>query len=235
MKKIYLVAGVLAVITGVLVFSFTSSIKKAATRQYTDVVVAVQMIPERTVITEEMVEVRSLPSEAVLPSALKMQEQAVGLISAGIIEQGEVISASKVYTQGDKNNSLGFFVPVGKRAITVPVDEVNGITGFILPGDHVDIIVDIEQENPNTPEKDTILTTFLLLQNIEIIASGTTTSNKQNARNITYTTLTLAVTPEDAIRIAHAEISSKLRFVLRAPTDNGVASTEPVTDDNIGG
>lgn len=234
MKKIYLIAGVLAVITGILVYSFTSSLAKAANRVYIDVVVALQFIPERTVITAEMLEIKSLPAEAVLPSALKIPEQAVGLISAGIIEKGEVISASKVYTQGDKNNSLGFFVPEGKRAITVKVDEVSGITGFILPGDHVDIIVDIMQEDKDTPAVDKILSTFILLQNIEVLASGSVTNNNPGVRNIAYGTLTLAVTPEEAVTINHAEIGSRLRFILRSPTDNGLVKVAPVTDNNIG-
>ncbi|MHB8963782.1 MAG: Flp pilus assembly protein CpaB [Saccharofermentanales bacterium] len=234
MKKIYLIAGILAVITGILVYSFTSSLEKASAREYIDVVVAFQFIPERTVITAEMLEIKSLPAEAVLPSALKRPEQAIGLVSAGIIEKGEVISASKVHTQGDKNNSLGFFVPEGKRAITVQVDEISGITGFLLPGDHVDIIVDINLDDKETAvQEDKILSTLLLLQNIEILASGTVTSNDPNVRNLTYGTLTLAVTPEEALVIGHAEIGSRLRFILRAPTDNAVVNLKPVTDRNI--
>lgn len=234
MKKVYLIAGVLAIITGILIFSFTSSIKQASAREYTDVVVALQMIPERTVITAEMLEIKSLPSEAVLPSAFRMPEQAIGLISAGIIEQGEVISASKVFTQGDKNNSLGFFVPEGMRAITVAVDEISGLTGFILPGDRLDIIADLMEEDKTTQDpEDTILTTSILLQNIEVLASGTTTNNNPGVRTLTYTSLTLAVTPEEAIIISSAELTSKLRFILRSPTDTDKAAVTPVTIRNI--
>ena len=233
MKKIYLIAGILAVITGILVYSFTASLEKAAEREYTDVVVALQYIPERTVITAEMLEIKSLPVEAVLPSALRQPSQAVGLISAGIIEKGEVISATKVHTQGDKNNSLGFFVPEGKRAITVSVDEVSGITGFILPGDRVDIIVSVMRDVAGGAPDDTELASFLLLQNIEILASGTVTSNDPGVRNIGYKTLTLAVSPEEAVIINQAEVSSRLRFILRAPADNASVTVPPATNKNI--
>jgi len=233
MKKIYITAAFFALITGLLVYNFAQTLEKKAMIEYTEIVVAAEHIPVRTVITEKMLTTKSIPSEAVHPNALKDPKIAVGLISAGIIEQGEMISASKVHSQENRDNTMGYFVPTGMRAITLSVDETSGISGFIMPGDRVDIIASLVLEQEKDDETVSVSTSFVLAQNIEVLASGINTKISPNVRNLAYSSITLAVTPEDALNISHSTINGRLRFILRSASDDTVNEVNPVNADNI--
>lgn len=232
MKKIYIVALIIALMTGISVYSFAASVQKAARREYIDVVTAAVNIPERTALTKEMLVLKPMPKEAVLPSAIREINSIVGLYTDSRLEIGETLTLTKLHAQGEKTSGLTYFIPRGKRAFTLSVDAMTGVNGFILPGDHVDIIASMILKSESTTVVET--TSFIISQNIEVLAAGSGIKVEENGINITYTTVTLAVTPQEAVSLNLASANGKLRLILRSPLDKDNVDTDPKTPEKIG-
>ncbi|MHB1484104.1 MAG: Flp pilus assembly protein CpaB [Saccharofermentanales bacterium] len=232
MKKIYIVALIIALMTGISVYSFAASMQKAARREYVDVVTAAVNIPERTALTKEMLVLKPIPEEAVLPSAIKDIESIIGLYTDSKLEIGETLTLTKLHAQGEKTSGLTYFIPRGKRAFTISVDAVSGVSGFILPGDRVDIIASMSLKSKSTAAIES--TSFIISQNIEVLAAGTSIKVEETGVNITYTTVTLAVSPQEAVSLNLASSSGRLRLILRSPLDKNDVDTDPKTPEKIG-
>ncbi len=251
MKKIYLVALVLALLTGICVYSFSASLKKAATREYGEVVAAAVDIPERTALTAEMLCMKTVPAEALLPTAVTSMDQVLGLFNDNAMEAGEVLSTAKLHTRGETTNGLAYIIPEGKRAFTFSVDAVSGVAGFILAGDRVDIIATLtmtETESQGSLEsgesssgfsqagagtvRQLVPTSVVIAQDVEVLAAGADMSGK-GVVNAAYTTITVAVTLEDAVRLNLAAAGGKLRMVLRSPLDKEITDVLPVTLESL--
>lgn len=234
MKKIYIIALVLALLTGVSVYTFAGALEKSAQRDYTDVVTAAVNIPERTALTVEMLVMKKIPTEAVLPTAIRSIDKAIGLFTDYTMETGEVLSSAKLRKQGEKNKGLTYFVPDGKRAFTVSVDAVSGVSGFIQPGDHVDVLANMVFETHDPTDKVLqIPTSMVVLDNVEVLAAGTSIKVTETGVNVPYSTITLAVSPQDAVRLNFVAANGKIRMVLRSPLDKEDTKTTPVTPNAI--
>jgi len=229
MKKIYLIAAILALFTLISVYSFAGSLEKSSKRDYTEVVTAAINITERTVLTEDMLIIKTIPTEAVTPNAITNITQAVGLFTDKMIEQGEILSYVKLHKQGEKDNGLTYFVPQGKRALTIEVDVVSGVGGFILPGNKVDILSVMVLDKKDETGIIKVPMSLIILQNIEVLAAGSSITVAADGKSIPYSTITLALTPEEALTINLASSSGKLRLILRSPLDNDIMDIEPKT------
>ncbi|HID38391.1 MAG TPA: Flp pilus assembly protein CpaB, partial [Calditrichaeota bacterium] len=110
-------------------------------------------------------------------------------------------------------------VPEGKRAMTVTVDKINSISGFLQPTDNIDLLLEYEK------------TIFPIIQNLHVLATGTRTRIDKTGRATggTYNTITVEVTPEVAKKIALARSVGSLTAVLRSPKDDGPISKENMT------
>ncbi len=234
MKKIYLVAVIFALLTGIAVYGFAGALEKASKREYTQVVVAIGEIPERTIITAEMLAIKEIPSEVVLPTAIREISVAIGLFTDNKIDPGEVLSSSKLHTQGEKTGTLNYFIPVGKRAFTISVDAVSGVSGFISPGDRIDILANMSLDKKEGDVITQVATSLILSQNIEVLAAGASVKVEQNGVNISYATLTLAVTPQEAVMLNLAAATGILRAVLRSPLDKDIIDVAPKTPKLVG-
>ena len=115
-------------------------------------------------------------------------------------------------------------IPEGYRAMTVKVDDVVGISGFIMPGTLVDVVVTI---TPDDRSSDPI--SKIVLQNIKVLASGQNIDKPKNDREVerSIRAVTLQVTPEQAEKLALASSEGKLQLVMRNSVDpyngNGMA------------
>jgi pilus assembly protein CpaB len=233
MKKIYIIALILAFLTGISVYSFAGSLEKASKREYVEVVTAAVNIPERTALTAEMLVMKSIPVESVLPTAVRSIAKAIGLFTDYAMETGEVLSSAKLHTQGEKTSGLTYFVPEGKRAFTLSVDAVSGVGGFILPGDHVDIIGTMVFDKKDGTTTIQVPTSLVIAQNVEVLAAGSSIKVEENGVNVSYATITLSVSLEDAVTLNLAAANGKLRMVLRSPLDKDVAEVSPQTMGKI--
>ena len=112
-------------------------------------------------------------------------------------------------------------IPEGMRAVSVRVDEVVGVAGYVLPGNRVDVLA---TANPTDQRSDT--TTKVILSNVQVLTAGTRMEQDQeNTKPIAVTVVTLLVFPEQSERLALASTEGKIQLALRNPLDQGAPET----------
>jgi len=99
------------------------------------------------------------------------------------------------------------------RAASIEVNQVSGVSGFVLPGDRVDVLSTVD---PSHDERDAITRT--LLQSVEVLAAGQKTQ-QADGRPMSVQSVTLLVDPRDAEVLAHAQHEGEIHLVLRNPDD----------------
>ena len=247
MKRMRLLALIAAVITALFVYFYLNSLKQPETViEYTNVVVAADDIPANTVITADMVSLTQIPAETLNASAITDPAYVVGKVLNSQVYTGEQISVSRlVSADGDNvDSSLEYMIEPGMRAITIEVDEVSGLTGMLNPGNRVDILyqIDVEteiQDPDGTVETKSIPYSVYLLQNVKILAvdSITSTAGKgidtETGLAVSYTSLTLEVTPEQAQKTSFSEYTGDLRAILRSPLDEDSNNLPNITLDDF--
>ena len=189
-------------------------------RKTVAVVVPLEDMVKGARLTSDNVAVREVPAEFAHSNALKPDDfsRIEGQQLAYPVARGEMLLWSLV--DGQRATSFSARVPTGRRAITVPVDEISSISGMLQPGDHIDLMV--------TAKRDSHVYMFPLLQNVTVLATGAQAipisdwNGKENSRR-NYTTVTLDASPEDARRVLAAREVGKLAALLRAPGDTAPA------------
>jgi pilus assembly protein CpaB len=114
-------------------------------------------------------------------------------------------------------------IPQGMRAVAVPVNEVVGVAGFVLPGRHVDVLISGTPPN-GTGGLGTLTKT--LLQNIEVLSAGQDFSRRDaEGKPVAVQVVNLLVTPEQAEQLSLASHQTTIQLVLRNPLDRDVTKT----------
>ena len=225
MKKIYLIALLSAVLTGIAVFNYAKYLQNSVQKDNGFVVVALKRIPENTLITEEMVELKKLPKEAINPLSLNNVALAKRKITNAAIEAGEQILTSRLNEKGgNSSGGLAFMIPDGKRAITIEVSDITGVAGFIKKTNHVDVIATQMMDSTANGKTEKASKSVLLLQDKEVLETNSSSSSKNSSG---YTNITLAVTPEEAVKLFYAQTNGKLTVALRPVLDTTVNNAAP--------
>lgn len=201
----------------------------------TQIVFAKTTIPARTVIKAEQLEVKMVPREAVTQDSAQKIQDLAGLITKSEIIQGEQVNLNRLFHKGDKM-SLSFIIPKGMRAITIPIDEVIGVAGFIKPGEKVDLIGTIQ------PRGSSESTSWTLLQDIEVLAVSQDMgiSDRQQSPVGAQTTnakvgtsVTLAVTPLQAEKVVLSKEKGTLHLTLRPVLKEAEQVVPAVRESNL--
>ncbi len=171
------------------------------------VVAAASTIPAGTKVEAIHLKVVGIPSEAIPTAAYTDQKKLIGHVAKQTVFAGEIIVAER-FSNAPGTSALSAMIPEGKRAITVAVNQVVGVSGFILPGSRVDIIA-TEGGEPKT-----------LLQNIKVLAVGQLLNQDKNDP-VSVSAVTLEVDPRQAEIIVKA---GGLRLTLRNPEDGLVVA-----------
>ncbi len=112
-------------------------------------------------------------------------------------------------------------IPEGMRAVSVRVNEVVGVAGYVLPGNRVDVVA---TASPTDARSDT--TSKVVLANVQVLTAGTRMEQGQDDNKPTQVTVvTLLVDPEQAERLALASTEGKIQLALRNPLDKGAPDT----------
>ena len=191
---------------------------------FAEVVVATVDIPERAVISADMLKIVHINQELVQPDAIRDVNEAVGKISRIRILQGDPLTPKKIYSDAKMDGFIGG-IPPDKRAISIAITDTTGISGFAKAGDYVDVMLVTDKSQKNA------VAGKMLLQNILLLAvnkSTDTAGNKKDSTKEQMATATLAVSPEEAIRLAVSQSQGTVYLVLRPvnPTENYVLTTE---------
>jgi pilus assembly protein CpaB len=110
------------------------------------------------------------------------------------------------------------------RAVSVRVNEVVGVAGYVLPGTRVDVVA---TASPTTSAID--VTSKVVLANVQVLTAGTRLEqDKEGGKPMQVTVVTLLVTPEQSERLALASTEGKIQLALRNPLDQGAPQTPGV-------
>jgi pilus assembly protein CpaB len=141
--------------------------------------------------------------------------------------KGEPILRTKITGPGQRP-LLSSLLDEGKRAVTVRVDDVRGVAGFILPGDFVDIVLIAEDAPPRRENYSEIL-----LQYVRVLAIDQLASERQEQPTVAKA-VTVEATPEQAQKILLATNIGKLSLILRRPEEANADSGRRVTERDLG-
>jgi pilus assembly protein CpaB len=220
----------LIVLGGALLFGTLAAISvsrylssaQAYTKNLNNVVVAKVPIPLGTKIIPEQLTVVQFPRESMPDGVFDSVDKLVGRVAVINIAAREPVTDAKLAAEGTAGG-LSAVIPEGYRAITVKVDDVVGISGFIQPGAMVDVVVVIDPAE-NSSNQDPISKT--VLQNIKVLANGQNIDQPKNEREAnSVKAITLQVTPEQAEKLVLAANEGKLQLVMRNSTDQGDTQT----------
>ncbi len=227
-------AGVLAAGAGLLTFNYIQNATKSAeTAPPRTVLVAAHEIPAHTALTADMVRVVSRPSDMVDPDALGSLSDASGETAQVAIPAGATITSATV-SRADLG-PVAVRIEPGKRAVSIPVDDVKDVSGLVQVGDRVDVIAVPPRTGDATPTASTIL------RDIRVLAVGgiarvpqpvATAGSDPNAPATPLPevrTVTLEVSPSQSDLLALADLNATLRLALRAPHDRLEVPTEPLS------
>jgi len=219
-KSLFVIALVLSLVTASMIYTFLqSATMKTAPSDAEIVLVAKANIPNRTKIAPEMLQELRVPKEYIQPGAVRDLPKAVGSMTREEIVAGEQLLERRLLLPGAKSG-FSWVIPPGKRALTVAVTEVTGVAGLLRAGDYVDVLVTFDAKTEGGA------ITQMAMQNIAVLSvnrdslAGAENESlaKETAKDLArnkLTSITLAVTPNDAARITLAEEKGKVRFALR--------------------
>lgn len=223
MRKILLIVAILILVFILFVYPvLKNKFSKETTKDTMKIAFAGTYIPAQTVISLDMVELKEVPKDYVQPGYVTSKEECVGQLTISPISSGEQILLNKLTKTGFTLSSI---IPIGKRALSISVDNITGVAGFINPGDSVDILNTFETLEGNRVMNYTVT----LLQNVKVIAVGkrfkpimkNSSSNNEEILDETFDSVTLALSPEEAELVTFATEKGKLRLTLRSKVDDG--------------
>jgi pilus assembly protein CpaB len=186
------------------------------------VVVAARDLPLGTVLSSADVKVVAWPGDAVPPGYAARVEDVVGRGVIQSVSANEPLLMSKMAPEG-AGGGLSITIPEGMRAVSVKVDEVIGVAGFVLPGTRVDVLVTL---NPTSERED--MATKVILQNVQALAAGQTIQRDVDGEPQTVTVITLLVTPEQAEQLTLASTEGRIQLALRNMLDTAEVDTDGV-------
>lgn len=228
---------ILAVVLGLaasgVVFFYLNqqSAANVTARQTRPVVVAASDLTFGTKLERNLLKVVNYPKDSVPPGAYTSLDSVVGQTTKIFLAEKEPVLMSKLSTIG---GGLSMMVRPNMRASSITVNLVSSVSGFVVPGDRVDILVTVDRNSGGSQSA----TTRTILQNIEVLAAGVKTEQKdqQNKPNTELQTVTLLVDPPSAERMALAMYEGKIHLTLRNPEDADTLKLASIsTGEMLGG
>jgi len=201
------------------------------------VVVATEELPARTVIEPSMISEKTMPVATLPGNCANSVREVVGRVTLTALAVDEPIQRTAISAQ-TAALGLAYVVPDGMRAVTVALDSIIGVAGFLKPGDHVDVVATFDLDGLNGAA-----VTKTVLQDIELLAIGAEVLpeevgkplGERAARPREQPNATLAVTPEDAEKLILAESKGRLRLALRRAGDGAKLWLSGVSSGTLAG
>lgn len=183
-----------------------------------DVVVATRPLGVGVMVKPADVKVLKVSTEAFPKGAFSKVEEVLDRPVISNILLDEPVLEGRLAVKGS-GLGLAPTIPVGMRAVTVRVNDVAGVAGFVLPGMKVDVLV-----TGRPPAGDGDVTTTVL-QNVLVLSAGQTIQPDARGQAIQAPTVTLLVSPEDAETLTLAGNDGHIQLILRNSSDQSVEKT----------
>jgi len=225
--RVFLVLALALSAGGVFAIGTANYLKKlpdrAASGASTRVVVAASDLEVGAEIRAEDVKTIDWPSNALPEGAMKDPAEVVGRGLIAPMVQNELFLPMKLAAK-DAGPGLPPAIPPGLRALSVRVNEVIGVAGYVLPGTRVDVVATV---SPTRNDAD--MTSKVILTNVPVLAAGTRLERETDkGKPVPVTVVTLIVDPEQAERLTLASTEGKIQLALRNPLDKDTPNTRGI-------
>jgi pilus assembly protein CpaB len=189
------------------------------------VVVSARNLSVGTRLQTEHLKLEKWPSSSLVKNSFATVEELVGRGLIASVTENEPITEIKLAPR-EAGAGLSPTIPEGMRAMSVKVDDVVGVAGFVVPGTRVDMLVTLRQ--PGQANAGGMART--LLSNILVLYSGTNSTGAETRdKPAPVTVVTVAVTPSDMERLVLAAAEGQISLALRNPLDDAPTDTKGVS------
>jgi pilus assembly protein CpaB len=217
--RTFIVMAVATVTAGIASFGVYAAVKSIPVREvevaHTFVAVAAHNLPTGARITEKDVKLVAWPAKSPVSGSFSELKPILdrGLVAA--VGENEPFTETKLAPIGS-GAGLPPSIPPGMRAMSVKVDEVIGVAGFVVPGTRVDLVVTLRGTGQTEESM-----SRTVASNVLVLTAGTKFDQEQakDGKAQPSTVVTLAVSPSDAERVALASSEGKISLALRNPLD----------------
>jgi len=211
---LFTVAVIIALATSVITYNWIKKETAAKQDAYKTLPVAVAITDLQwgTVINKEMVKTvpylaGSLPEGSYFTDVVSLE----GRILLSPVRANEPILKSRLTPESNETGGVAAVIDPNKRAMAVKVDKVIGVSGFIHPGNRVDVLVTIDRDRQKSP------ITKIVLQNILVLTTGTEMEKKgKDQKAVPVDVITLELMPEEAEKLALAVTEGRIQLALRS-------------------
>ena len=215
------IALLIGVLTGSIVYRVITNKfdAEARTQPSKSVAVAAANINLGETLTNQHIKLIAWPTDSLPAGALGNVTEAEGRVALTSISVGEPLLNSKLAPKTAGGGILPMLVPENLRGVTIKVDDAVRESGFVSANSRVDVVVSIAAGQGSTER-----TGKVILQNIPVLAAGQSVEMQGN-KPVPVTTVTLALTPEQAERLAVAQTEGRLMLATRNLSDNRTVET----------
>jgi pilus assembly protein CpaB len=184
------------------------------------VVVANVDLPLGAELKQEDVKIAQFPDGQAPEGAFARLDEVVGRGVVVNLVKNEPVLPAKLASK-EAGAGLPPVIPEGMRAVSVRVNEVIGVAGYVLPGTRVDVVATASPTNNATD-----MTSKVVLANVQVLTAGTRMeADQKDGKPVQVTVVTMSVTPEQAERLALASTEGKIQLALRNPLDQTAPAT----------
>jgi len=183
----------------------------------TTVVAAAIAIPFGTKVEQRHLKTISMPTDARPPGSFKELAEVEGKVTTQQIVAGEILMQER-FVDHDDGSTLAAMVTKNMRAVTVRVDDVIGVAGFLLPGNRVDVLASRRDRNRAV--------TKTILRNVKVLAVDQTAATTEN-EPVIVRAVTLEVSPDQAEDLVKGETEGTIQLTLRNPLDDEIPVVVP--------
>ena len=196
----------------------SNSAEAPAPSDEVDVVVAARPLGVGVMVKTPDIKLVKMPTNALPKGSFTKVEEVLDRPVISNILLDEPILDGRLAAKGS-GLGLAPTIPMGMRAVTVRVNDVAGVAGFVLPGMHVDVLV------TGTPPSGTATQTNTVLQNMLVLSAGKELQADARGNAMPTPTVTLMASPTEAETLTLANSEGRIQLVLRNSSDQEVANT----------
>jgi pilus assembly protein CpaB len=204
-------------------FTPSSAAAENAVIKTTPVVVVRSDVPVASSLADTQLKMVDWPSEHVPVGALRSIDAAKGRVVRRPLAQGELVLESALYSTG-ATGGLGAVISDKQRAVSVKVDNVIGVAGFVVPGSRVDVLATIRRvDRPKA-----VPFSRVILQDVRVLAVDQKLEEVKTGQPELVNVVTLEVSPVQAEHLIYAAHEGRLQLALRSPGDDSEVATRSI-------
>jgi pilus assembly protein CpaB len=177
-----------------------------------EILVAADDLQVGTKIEEKDIKFVHFPSADLPTGVFHIKNKVIGRGVVAPISRGEFVLTSKLAGE-NAGSGLPSLIPPGMRAVSVRVNDTTSVSGFVLPGTRVDVLLTGSPQGSSEPQTTTVL------ENVAVIATGQRLERNSAGDPQTTPVITLLVSPDDAQKLTLASNQGHIQLALRNPMD----------------